>query len=194
MSSAGWLGCTRMPSTPRSPIVLRQRVTLRIFAAASTRSLLLIDLGGGRGDLRSDGPPQFLQVGFAGRVVQNEFAKLDRLSGSRRARRLSSSNASAISRLTSSSSGSISGCRTISTSGRSASLRLAATRSRSSRAAIPPTGRRISPRSPWQTVRGGPQTKTFRTYRCKPSHLGHRLQLLPEFVRRNLRIRRIVAG
>ena len=31
-----------MPSTPRSPMVLRQRVTLRIFAAARTRSLLLM--------------------------------------------------------------------------------------------------------------------------------------------------------
>ena len=44
MSSLGWLGCTRMPSTPRSPIVLRQRVTTRILLAASTRSLLLISL------------------------------------------------------------------------------------------------------------------------------------------------------
>ena len=43
-SSTGWLGCARMPSTPRSPNVLRQRVTLRIFAAASTRSLLLMIL------------------------------------------------------------------------------------------------------------------------------------------------------
>ena len=33
-----------MPSTPRSPIVLRQRVTMRILLAASTRSLLLISL------------------------------------------------------------------------------------------------------------------------------------------------------
>ena len=31
-----------MPSTPRSPIVLRHRVTTRILLAASTRSLLLI--------------------------------------------------------------------------------------------------------------------------------------------------------
>ena len=33
-----------MPRTPRSPMVLRQRVTLRILAAARTRSLLLISL------------------------------------------------------------------------------------------------------------------------------------------------------
>ena len=34
----------RIPSTPGSPMVLRQRVTLRIFAAARTRSLLLMIL------------------------------------------------------------------------------------------------------------------------------------------------------
>ena len=44
MSSAGWFGCTRMPSTPRWPIVFRQRVTTRTLLAASTRSLLLISL------------------------------------------------------------------------------------------------------------------------------------------------------
>ena len=44
MSSLGWLGWTRMPSTPRWPMVLRQRVTTRILLAASTRSLLPISL------------------------------------------------------------------------------------------------------------------------------------------------------
>ena len=43
-SSAGWFGWTRTPSTPRSPIVLRQRVTTRTLLAARTRSLLLISL------------------------------------------------------------------------------------------------------------------------------------------------------
>ena len=43
-SSRGWFGWTRTPSTPRWPIVLRQRVTTRILLAASTRSLLLISL------------------------------------------------------------------------------------------------------------------------------------------------------
>ena len=44
MSSLGWLGWMRMPSTPRWPIVLRQRVTTRTLLAARTRSLLLISL------------------------------------------------------------------------------------------------------------------------------------------------------
>ncbi len=42
-------GCTRMSNTPRSPIVLRHRVTLRTFAAASTRSFIAHQFGYGGG-------------------------------------------------------------------------------------------------------------------------------------------------
>ena len=75
ISSAGWLGWTRMPSTPGSPIVFRQRVTLRILAAASTRSLLLMILVDRRGYFRNDGPLKLLQVRFARGVVEDVLAK-----------------------------------------------------------------------------------------------------------------------
>ena len=66
-----------MPSTPRSPIVLRQRVTLRILLAARTRSLLLISLASGRRNLRDDRALQLLQLRLAGRrVVENVLAEL----------------------------------------------------------------------------------------------------------------------
>ena len=73
---AGWFGWTRMPSTPRWPIVLRHRVTTRILLAASDQVLVAHQLGHGRGDLRRDGPVQFLQRRPAGFIAQDELAKL----------------------------------------------------------------------------------------------------------------------
>ena len=76
MSSAGWFGWTRMPSTPRWPIVLRQRVTMRILLAASTRSLLLISLATAAAISGVIARPQRRQV-LAGRgVVEQPFAEL----------------------------------------------------------------------------------------------------------------------
>ena len=43
-SSVGWFGCSREASVPRRPIVLRNRVTTRIFDATTIRSWLRISL------------------------------------------------------------------------------------------------------------------------------------------------------
>ena len=43
-SSVGWFGCSRIPSRPGSPIVLRKRVVTRAFFATTTRSWLRISL------------------------------------------------------------------------------------------------------------------------------------------------------
>ena len=63
-SSAGWFGCTRMPRTPRWPIVLRQRVTLRILLRGQDQVLVAHQLGDRRRDLRRDRPVQAVQLGF----------------------------------------------------------------------------------------------------------------------------------
>ncbi len=75
-SSAGWFGCTRMPSTPRSPIVLRQRVTLRILLAARTRSLLLISLATAAAISGVIAQRRRSQLALAGRVVEQVLAEL----------------------------------------------------------------------------------------------------------------------
>ena len=56
-------------------MVLRQRVTLRIFARGQHEILVAHDLGDGRGDLGNDGPLKALQIGFFGRVIQDVFAE-----------------------------------------------------------------------------------------------------------------------
>ncbi len=75
-SSAGWFGCRRMPSTPCSPSVLRQRVTLRILAAASTRSLLLINLATAAAISGVTARRNFVEPGLVGGVVEQPLAKL----------------------------------------------------------------------------------------------------------------------
>ena len=76
MSSLGWLGWTRMPSTPRWPIVLRQRVTTRTLLAASTRSLLLISLAAAAASSGVMPGPDRRQHLLGRGVVENPFAEL----------------------------------------------------------------------------------------------------------------------
>ncbi len=65
-----------MPRTPRWPIVLRQRVTMRILLAASTRSLLLISLATAAA-ISGVSPGRTAARSLAGRgVVEEPLAEL----------------------------------------------------------------------------------------------------------------------
>ena len=64
-----------MPSTPRSPMVLRQRVTLRILAAARIRSLLLMIFAAAAAISGMMRPLELAELRFGGGVVEEIFAE-----------------------------------------------------------------------------------------------------------------------